>query len=290
MHKLLEMDRRVFLHGAAAALASGALGASPQTVPGPRASGKPRRVGLIGCGWYGKIDLLRLIQVEPVEVVSLCDVDERMLADAAAIVASRQVSGKTPKTYRDFRKMLSESGLDIVLIGVPDHWHALIMIEAAKAGADIYVQKPISADVREGAAMLAAARKYNRVVQVGTQRRSTPHLAEAKKLFLDEGKLGKIALVEIYCYYHMRATANPPDSTPPEWFAHAAVQQPDSSARVARLYAVRQRNCGRHVRSHAGHDALDDESGLAHAHRLHGRHSGGQEEPREYLGYANRHL
>jgi predicted dehydrogenase len=175
-------------------------------------------VGLIGCGWYGKIDLLRLIQVEKVEVVSLCDVDRTMLADAAAIVASRQASGQTPKTYSDYRKMLSESGLDIVLIGVPDHWHSLIMIEAAKAGADIYVQKPISVDVREGAAMVAAARKYDRVVQVGTQRRSTPHIVEAKELFLDEGKLGKIALVEIYCYYHMRATENPPDTTPPEGF------------------------------------------------------------------------
>jgi predicted dehydrogenase len=217
MHTLIEMDRRVFLHGAAA-LAATALGSGAQSIPGPRPSGKPRRVGLIGCGWYGKIDLLRLIQVEPVDVVSLCDVDERMLSEAAAIVASRQVSGKTPKTYHDFRKMLSESGLDIVLIAPPDHWHALIMIEAAKAGADIWVQKPISTDVREGAAMVAAARKYNRVVQVGTQRRSTPHLVEAKQLFLDEGKLGKIALVEIYCYYHMRATENPPDSTPPEGF------------------------------------------------------------------------
>ena len=72
--------------------------------------------------------------------------------------------------------MLAEKDLDIVLIATPDHWHALPMIEAVKAGADIYVQKPISVDVVEGQAMLAAARKYKRVVQVGTQRRSTPHL------------------------------------------------------------------------------------------------------------------
>jgi predicted dehydrogenase len=203
------MNRRDFLQGAAG-LTAGAMAA--------RGSGKPRRVGLIGCGWYGKIDLLRLIQVEPVEVVALCDVDRGMAAAAAALVATRQASGKTPRTYSDYRKMLGESGLDIALIGTPDHWHSLIMIEAAKAGADIYCQKPISVDVREGAAMVAAARQYNRVVQVGTQRRSTPHLAEAKRLFLDEGKLGKIALVEIYCYYHMRATENPPDSAPPEGF------------------------------------------------------------------------
>ena len=89
------------------------------------------------------------------------------------------------------------------------------MIAAAKAGCDIYVQKPISVDVREGQAMLAAARKYKRVVQVGMQRRSTPHLINARDRIVREGKLGKIGLVEIYCYYAMRATQNPPDAAPP---------------------------------------------------------------------------
>lgn len=205
------MDRRQFLQSAGAGIALGALGRS-------YAVDKPRRVGLIGCGWYGKIDLLRLIQVAPVEVVSLCDVDKQMLANAADIVAGRQKSGKTPRTFSDYRKMLAERDLDIVLIAPPDHWHALIMIDAVKSGADVYVQKPISADVNEGRAMLAAARKYNRVVQVGLQRRSTPHLIEAKERFLDSGELGKIGLVEIYCYYHMRATQNPPDTDPPSNF------------------------------------------------------------------------
>jgi predicted dehydrogenase len=89
------------------------------------------------------------------------------------------------------------------------------MIEAVKSGADVYVQKPISVDVVEGQAMLAAARKYKRVVQVGTQRRSTPHLIEARDQIVREGKLGKISHVEICCYYHMRATENPPDTAPP---------------------------------------------------------------------------
>ncbi len=91
------------------------------------------------------------------------------------------------------------------------------MIAAVEAGADVYVQKPISVDVVEGQAMLAAARKHGRVVQVGTQRRSTPHLVEARDRIVREGKLGKIALVEICCYYHMRATENPPDTAPPEY-------------------------------------------------------------------------
>jgi len=176
-----------------------------------------KRVGLIGCGWYGKADLFRLIQVAPVEVVSLCDVDKRMLADAAEMVAARQLSKKQPRTYADYRAMLREKDLDVVLIATPDHWHALAMIAAAEAGADIYVQKPISVDVLEGQAMLAAARRHKRVVQVGTQRRSTPHLIEARDTILKEGKLGKIGLVEIYCYYHMRARENPPDTAPPEY-------------------------------------------------------------------------
>ena len=162
-----------------------------------------KRVGLIGCGWYGKSDLLRLIQVAPVEVVSLCDVDKQMLAGAAEIVATRQASKKKPRTYHDYREMLQEKDLDIVLIGTPDHWHALPMIAAVEAGADVYVQKPISVDVIEGQAMLAAARKHKRVVQVGTQRRSTPHLIEARDTIVKAGKLGKVGLVEIYCYYGM---------------------------------------------------------------------------------------
>jgi predicted dehydrogenase len=113
--------------------------------------------------------------------------------------------------------MLKEKDLDIVLVATPDHWHALAMIEAVKSGADVYCQKPISVDVVEGQAMLAAARKYKRVVQVGTQRRSTPHLIEARDRFVREGKLGKVGLVEIYCYYHMRATGNPPDTAPPDY-------------------------------------------------------------------------
>ncbi len=176
---------------------------------------KHRRVGLIGCGWYGKIDLCRLIQVAPVEVVSLCDVDSQMLNGAADLIASRQASHKRPRTYSDFRTMLKERDLDIVLIAPPDHWHALIMIEAAKSGADIYVQKPISADVNEGRAMVEAAQHHGRVVQVGLQRRSTPHLMEAKERFLDSGAIGKVSLVEIYCYYHMRSSSNPPDTAPP---------------------------------------------------------------------------
>lgn len=206
------LNRRDFLKGATAALALTALGAHGMSLD-PQA--KPLRVGLIGAGWYGKSDLFRLMQVAPVNVVALCDVDENMLQGAADIVNQRQKQKKKPRLYSDYRKMLDDNKFDIVLIGTPDHWHALPMIAAVKAGAHVYVQKPISVDVLEGEAMLAAARKYNRVVQVGTQRRSTPHLIEAKKNIVDAGLLGKVAHVEMYCYYHMRSTANPPEQPVP---------------------------------------------------------------------------
>ncbi len=207
------MHRRHFLRTAAG------LGAAALARPGfaaDLADQKLLRAGLIGSGWYGKCDLLRLIQVTPVEVISLCDVDRKMLSEAADLVASRQASKKKPRTYSDYREMLKERDLDVVLVGTPDHWHALPMIAAVEAGADVYVQKPIGVDVREGQAMVAAARKHKRVVQVGTQRRSTPHLIEARDRVIREGLLGRVAHVEVYCYYHMRARGNPPDTAPPE--------------------------------------------------------------------------
>jgi predicted dehydrogenase len=209
------MNRRELMQ-AGAGLALTTVGSAAHAYDLEFADKKPR-VGLIGCGWYGKVDLLRLIQVAPVNVVSLCDVDRNMLAEAAEIVASRQVSKQKPRTYTDYRAMLKEKDLDIVLIATPDHWHALPMIEAVKAGAHVYVQKPISVDIIEGEAMVAAARKYHRVVQVGTQRRSTPHLVEALNRVIKPGLLGNVALAEVYCYYHMRARENPPDMEPPSY-------------------------------------------------------------------------
>jgi len=204
------LDRRGFLASSAAgiglSLNHGLYASAPQKTP---------RVGLIGCGWYGKCDLFRLLQVAPVEVVGLCDVDSRMLSEAAKMVAERQDSGNTPKTWGDYRRMLDDEEFDIMLVDTPDHWHALPMIESVNRGIDVWVQKPIGVDVIECQAMLNAARRNKRVVQVGMQRRSTPHLIDAKKRVIEEGLLGDIGLVEVYCYYHMRSRKNPPDSTPP---------------------------------------------------------------------------
>jgi len=194
------MNRRSFVQTTVAGLATAAARRY-----GWAADQAPKRVGLIGCGWYGKSDLFRLVQIAPVEIVSLCDVDKKMMSDCAEMCASRQASKKKPRMFTDYREMLKEKDLDMVEVATPDHWHALAMIEAAKAGCDMYVQKPISVDVVEGQAMLAAARKYKRVVQIGTQRRSTPHLIEARN-HVKEGKLGTVGLVEIYSYGGGRAS------------------------------------------------------------------------------------
>jgi predicted dehydrogenase len=178
---------------------------------------KPWRVGLIGAGWYGTSDLFKLIQVADVEVVSICDVDQNFLSEVSELVSQRQKSGKKPRTYTDYRKMLAEGDLELVLIGTPDHWHALQGIAAMEAGAHVYLQKPISVDVLEGEALVAAARKYNRVVQIGTQRKSTPHLIDAKEQVVDAGLLGKISHVEMCCYFHMRANGNPPVQQVPDF-------------------------------------------------------------------------
>ncbi len=208
------MNRRQFLKkSSAAALTLSAASYAATTF----AAEKPRRVGLIGAGWYGKSDLWRLIQVAPIEVVSICDVDKRMLAAAVEIASQRQKSKKKPRTYGDYREMLKEKDLDIVLVGSPDHWHALHAIAAMESGAEVYCQKPISRDVSEGEAMLDAARQHQRVVQIGTQRKSTPHLIEARKQIVEAGLLGKIGQVDMCCYFPMRANGNPPVQPVPDY-------------------------------------------------------------------------
>src|SRR5262249_27633117 len=173
--------RRQFLKQSAALFALSTVSYVPTTF----AVETMRRVGLIGAGWYGKSDLWRLVQGAPGGIVSICDPEKQLLAGAVEIADQRQKSKKQPRTYNDYREMLKEKDLDIVLVGSPDHWHALHAIAAMEAGADVYCQKPISRDVHEGEAMLDAARKLKRVVQIGTQRKSTPHLIHANKHVLE---------------------------------------------------------------------------------------------------------
>ena len=213
--KTFNINRRHFLKGTFASLVLSSFGVYGFDLMHPS---KPYRVGLIGTGWYGKSDLFRLMQVTELEVVCLCDVDQRQLNVAADLIQQRKLDQKRPQLYGNYVEMLSKHDLDIVLIGTPDHWHALQAIGALEAGAHVYLQKPISVDVIEGEAVLAAASKYNKVVQIGLQRRSTPHLIEAKNNIVDAGLLGEIAHVEMNCYYKMRSIANPPLQEVPDYF------------------------------------------------------------------------
>jgi len=215
MNRHFNINRRLFLKNSTALLALSGLGEFGLDL---MFSEKKWRTGLIGTGWYGKSDLFRLIQVANIDVVSMCDVDEKHLNEAAKLVMERQNLKRKPRLYTDYREMLAEKDLDIVLIGTPDHWHALQAIDAMKTGAHIYLQKPISKDVLEGEAILATARRLQKTVQVGLQRRSTPHLVEAKEKIIGDGLLGNISHAEICCYYPMRFTGNPSPKPVPDFF------------------------------------------------------------------------
>lgn len=220
------MHRRHFIQSAAAFLAGGLplLSAAMPSWADPQQ--KPLRVALIGCGWYGKSDLLRLMQVAPVKVVGLCDVDATMLREAADLIRQRSGQKRAIPTFQDYRKLLEKSQAELVIIGTPDHWHALMAIDALAAGAHLYLQKPISVDVLEGEAILAAARRYNKKVQVGTQRRSTHHFVDIKQDIIATGLLGKIGHVEMCCYYPMRERQPAETQAVPDFFDYDAWSGP----------------------------------------------------------------
>jgi predicted dehydrogenase len=188
------MNRRTFVSSLAAAGAVAATGSRLLA-----AESKLRtRVGIIGCGWYAGVNLDAFVRNVGVNVVSLCDVNEHSIQATLQAVAKFQAT--PPRTFADYREMLASGHHDVVIIATPDHWHALPGIAAMKAGADVYLEKPVSVDVIEGEALVAAARKYGRVVQVNTQRRSNPLYLEARDKYIRGGRLGRIGLVETYSY------------------------------------------------------------------------------------------
>jgi predicted dehydrogenase len=203
------MNRRTFVSSLAAAGAAVATGSRLFS-----ADSKARpRVGIIGCGWYGGVNLEALARNGEVSFVSLCDVNEHSIRKTLKAVARHQTMA--PRTFADYREMLASGEHDIVIVATPDHWHALPAIAAMKAGADLYLEKPVSVDVIEGEALVAAARKYGRVVQVNTQRRSNPLYLEARDRYIRSGRLGKIGLVETYSYLADRPTGIIPDAPVP---------------------------------------------------------------------------
>ncbi len=156
------------------------------------------RVGLIGCGGMGRTDLEDCLKIEGTECVALCDVDPSHIAGAQEKVLD-PVSQKAELRTQDFRHVLDRKDIDAVIVATPDHWHAIPTIMACQAGKDVYVEKPLALTIAEGRVMVEAARKHNRVVQMGTQQRSAPHYRDAVD-FVKSGKLGKIRLVRTWAY------------------------------------------------------------------------------------------
>ena len=154
-------------------------------------------MALIGSGWYGKNDLFRLVQVEDVEIVALCDPDSRSLTADAKTAAKRHRSGRLPRTFGDYRDLLRQEQPDIVEVATPDHWHALMTIWGCQAGKDVYVEKPASHNIREGRLMIDAARRNGRIVQVGTQARSRPSSRKAIEI-ARSGTLGDILMAKAW--------------------------------------------------------------------------------------------
>jgi len=154
------------------------------------------RVGLIGVNGMGWSNLNAILKVPGVQCTALCDVDENILSSRVGELKKRNI---TVKTYIDYKDLLKATDVDVVIIATPDHWHCLQMIDAVAAGKDVYVEKPIGNSIRECEVMVAAAKKYNRVVQVGQWQRSQQHFRDAMA-FVHGGKLGKIRLVKAWAY------------------------------------------------------------------------------------------
>ncbi len=207
------LNRREFITASAlgmAAVPTLLSTARAQTAPPPS---EKLRVGLIGCGGISEADLSCFLLHPEVDVPIICDVDANRMPDRARLVEAKR--GKAPEMVGDFRRVIDRKDVDVVLVCTPDHWHALPAIYACEAGKDVYVEKPLGKTIDEGRAMLEAAKKHGRVVQMGTQWRSGEHYRDAVE-YVQSGKLGKVRMVRAWAYLDwLGGTGNPPDSEPP---------------------------------------------------------------------------
>lgn len=157
------------------------------------------RVGTIGVNGMGWSNTTAALKVANVEVVALCDVDSNVLAKRKAELLEKQPSVKNINTYTDYRKLLEQKDIDVIIVGTPDHWHALQMIEACAAGKHVYVEKPAGNSIGECNAMIAAKNRYNKIVQVGQWQRSQQHFKDALNM-VHSGQLGNIRTTKVWCY------------------------------------------------------------------------------------------
>ena len=213
----MSLSRRSFLHTSAKAAAGvGLATAFPWEAIAKAKSlvsaNDKINVGVIGVNGMGWSDLTSFMKIPEINVAALCDVDDNVLNFRKYELAK---NGIQTKTYTDYRKMLENKDLNVIIIGTPDHWHCLQMVEACEAGKDVYVEKPIGNSIEECNVMVAAQKKYNKAVQVGQWQRSVPHFVDALN-FIKTGKLGKIRTVKAWAYQGwMRNIETKPDGTAP---------------------------------------------------------------------------
>ncbi|MBN1844470.1 MAG: Gfo/Idh/MocA family oxidoreductase [Sedimentisphaerales bacterium] len=201
----MPLDRRRFLQGSVASAL-----ALPSVVRGQGQA--TYRTALIGCGWWGTNIVRQAIQSGACRVVGLCDVDRRQVDQAAGEI--EKLNGDQPRRYKDYRELLEKEKPQIAIVATPDHWHPLITIAACRAGADVYVEKPICHTIQEGRAMVDTARATGRVVQVGTHRRVSPHNVSGRE-FLRSGKAGRIGMVRCFVHYGGEPEAPAANEEPP---------------------------------------------------------------------------
>lgn len=154
-------------------------------------------VGLIGCKGMGFSDLSSMLKMSEIEVVGLCDVDDNVLRERMADLQKAGV--KKPKVYKDYRKLLENKDIDVVIIGTPDHWHCLQLSDSLQAGKDVYCEKPLANSIEECNIMLSSVQANDRIVQIGQWQRSQPHFVDAID-FVHSGKLGEIRLAKAWAY------------------------------------------------------------------------------------------
>ncbi len=172
-------------------------------------------IGAIGINGMGWADIKAALTVPGVNIVALCDVDKNVLDRRLADLGKLNIDTSKIKTYSNYKALLDQKDIDTVIIGTPDHWHALIMIEACQAGKHVYVEKPVGNSIGECRAMVAAQKKYDRVVQAGQWQRSQQHFKDAVD-FVYSGQLGNIRTVKVWCYQGwMHPQPVVPDSAPP---------------------------------------------------------------------------
>ncbi len=190
--------RREFLNSStklAAAAGLGSMAYSPLQARRAKNANDKVTVALIGARGMGFGDLSNALKLPNVECVALCDIDTNVLTSRAADVEKMQ--GKAPKTYKEFERVMDDKSIDAVIIGTPDHWHCLPFIAACQAGKDIYVEKPLANSIAECNLMVQAARKYQRVVQVGQQQRSGDHWMKARD-YIKQGNIGTLRKVNVW--------------------------------------------------------------------------------------------